>query len=98
MSQEEMPDIATGAPIEPPEVASAVDAEMIRTAGDVIGLEFTASEAELMTYAVNLNYANYETIRTHELGNASIPAFHFDPRLPGYTGPKAHPLRERRMY
>ena len=77
-------------PPEQPEVASVVDAEMIQVAGRVIGLEFTASEAELMTYAVNLNYANYETMRKHELGNASLPAFHFDPRLPGYKGPRAH--------
>lgn len=81
-----------------PEVADAVNAEMIRVAGEVIGLEFTPSEAELMTYATNINYANYETVRTHELGNAPLPAFQFNPRLPGYAGPKAYPLRERRMY
>jgi Asp-tRNA(Asn)/Glu-tRNA(Gln) amidotransferase A subunit family amidase len=91
MSQEESPQDAD----QQPEVADAVDAEMIQIAGQVIGLEFTASEAELMTYAVNLNYANYETIRQHELGNAPLPAFHFDPRLPGYVGPRALPMCER---
>lgn len=90
MSQEKMPQQAP----ELPKVADAVDAEMIQVAGRVIGLDFTAAEAELMTYAVNLNYANFETIRQHELGNASLPAFHFDPRLPTYSSPRALPMRE----
>jgi Asp-tRNA(Asn)/Glu-tRNA(Gln) amidotransferase A subunit family amidase len=77
-----------------PDVADAVDAKMIQLAGRVIGLEFTAAEAELMTYAVNLNFANYETIHETELGNAPIPAFHFDPRLPSYAGPRGLPRRE----
>jgi Asp-tRNA(Asn)/Glu-tRNA(Gln) amidotransferase A subunit family amidase len=94
MSQESAPQDTS----KRPEVADAVDAEMIKTAGRVIGLDFTASEVELMTYAVNLNYANYETIRTHDLGNAQAPAFHFDPRPPGHLGPCALPLRERAQY
>jgi Asp-tRNA(Asn)/Glu-tRNA(Gln) amidotransferase A subunit family amidase len=81
-----------------PEVADAVDAQMIQVAGKVIGLDFTAAEAELMTYAVNLNFANFETIRQHPLGNAPIPAFHFDPRPPGFKGPHALPKRELRRY
>ncbi|MCC6458395.1 MAG: amidase [Caldilineaceae bacterium] len=89
MSQQQ----ASSGDTEQPEVASAVDAEMIQVAGRVVGLDFTASEAELMTYAVNLNYANYETVRELELGNAAQPAFHFDPRLPGQQGPRALPLR-----
>jgi Asp-tRNA(Asn)/Glu-tRNA(Gln) amidotransferase A subunit family amidase len=92
MSQEEAPKDSS----KQPEVASAVDAEMIQVAGRVIGLEFTASEAELMSYAVNLNFANYETVRQHKLGNAPLPAFHFDPRLPGRMGPRALPMRERK--
>jgi Asp-tRNA(Asn)/Glu-tRNA(Gln) amidotransferase A subunit family amidase len=94
MSQEE----ALPGAIKAPEVANVVDAAMIKIAGRVIGLEFTDSEAELMSYAVNLNYANFETIRKHELGNAPLPAFHFDPRLPGHKGPQALPLRERPKY
>jgi Asp-tRNA(Asn)/Glu-tRNA(Gln) amidotransferase A subunit family amidase len=43
---------------------------------------------------VKLNYANFETIREHELGNASLPAFHFNPRLPSYIGPRALPMRK----
>src|SRR5690606_8248784 len=78
-----------------PDVANAVDAEMIQIAGRVIGLEFTASEAELMTYAVNLNYANFEAIRQYDLGNAALPAFHFNPRLPSYHGPRALPMAGR---
>ena len=92
MSQEQAPQDAS----KQPEVANAVDAEMIQVAGRVIGLDFTASEAELMTYAVNLNYANYETIRQFELGNAPTPAFHFDPRLPGTKAPHAFPLVARK--
>ena len=79
--------------VEGPEVALAVNAEMIQTAGRVIGLEFTASEAALMSYAVNLNYANYARIREYEFGNAPLPAFHFDPRLPGQCPPPTLPLR-----
>lgn len=95
MSQAQDPtDAVKEAKVEEPEVALAVDAAMIQTAGRVIGLEFTASEAELMSYAVNLNYANYVTLRKHELGNASIPAFHFDPRVHGLSGPTDAPLRE----
>src|SRR5690242_10088287 len=78
--------------------AKEVNAEMIRVAGKVIGFEFKPSEAELMTYAVNINHANYETLRSYELGNAPVPAFHFDPRLTGHTGPTQLPLRERKMY
>ena len=80
-----------------PAIANVVDAEMIQTAGRVIGLEFTASEAELMSYAVNLNYANHTALRARDLGNAAPPAFHFDPRLPGSGGPTELPLRERAL-
>src|SRR5215203_222096 len=80
-----------------PEVATVVDAGMIKVAGEVIGLDFTPAEAELMTKVVNINYANYATLRQHELGNAPIPAFHFDPRLAGHSGPQDLPLHERKM-
>src|SRR6185436_4777981 len=81
-----------------PNVAAAVDAEMIKTAGRVIGIEFTPSEAELMTRAVNINYANFETLRSIEFGNAPIPAYHFNPRLASHRPPPQLPLRERPLY
>lgn len=76
-----------------PEPSTEVDVEMIQTAGRVIGLEFTHAEAELMQYAVNINHANYATLREKELGNAPLPAFRFDPRLPGQR-----PLAPRRAH
>ena len=77
-----------------PEVSTAVDVAMIQTAGRVVGLEFTHAEAELMQYAVNINHANYARLRDYELGNAPLPAFRFDPRLPGrlpLAPARAHP-------
>jgi Asp-tRNA(Asn)/Glu-tRNA(Gln) amidotransferase A subunit family amidase len=76
-----------------PEVSTAVDVEMIQTAGRVVGLEFTHAEAELMQYAVNINHANYARLREHELDNGALPAFRFDPRLPGQAAPAPGAVR-----
>lgn len=55
----------------------------LQTAARVIGLEFTAEEAELMANGVAENRAAYEKLRALDLPNSAVPALYFSPLLPG---------------
>ena len=55
---------------------------MIDEAGQVIGLNFTESEREMMSDLVNTRREQYERLRAIKLENHVAPALYFDPRLP----------------
>ena len=63
----------------PPAISSA----LLSAAEEVIGLQFTESEHELMLDGVKENRDHYEKMRAVPLENHVPPAFSFDPRLPG---------------
>ncbi len=71
---------------------------MIQEAEQIIGLEFTDSERELMLDGVTENLAAYEKIRTIPLDNSVPPALQFNPILPGMTfETKKLPLKVSRV-
>jgi Asp-tRNA(Asn)/Glu-tRNA(Gln) amidotransferase A subunit family amidase len=70
-----------------PDIKPTVSSASIAVAADVIGLNFTDSERELMAENVAENRSHYEKLRTVTLENSVAPAFRFDPRLPGMAFP-----------
>ena len=57
--------------------------EDIIRSGELIGLEFEESEAELMRNGVKENLESYAALRGQPLDNALYPAIQFSPLLPG---------------
>jgi len=64
---------------------NALNLELLAAAEQVIGLEFTPSERELMLEGVQKHRDQYNIVRAVTRDNALPPAFNFDPRLPGMT-------------
>lgn len=56
--------------------------KQMATAANVIGLEFTPSELELMTKDVNENLEAYQKLRKMRLDNNVFPAINFNPLIP----------------
>jgi len=54
----------------------------IKTAGKVIGLEFSSKEIKLMLEDVRENLSDYRELRKHTLDNSVFPAVHFNPLIP----------------
>ena len=63
---------------EPPELST----EQLRTAGRVVGLEFTDAELELMLDDAVENLNSYRNLWDHPLDNATSPVLGFRGRLP----------------
>ena len=58
-------------------------AEALQCAEQIIGLDFTKDEQELMSRGVNRNLERYEELRKLEIPADTDPAFSFHPYLPG---------------
>lgn len=71
-----------------------VDAN-IEAAAQLIDMDFTPSERMQMVKTLKINYRNYGALRSLGFGNAELPAFHFNPRPPGYHAPVQTTLRPR---
>jgi Asp-tRNA(Asn)/Glu-tRNA(Gln) amidotransferase A subunit family amidase len=78
------------APAEPEGLA--LTADDVRTAGRVIGIEYTDEELELMLRDVASALEDYAALRADELANSVPPALIFSPLLPGIE--PAPPLEE----
>jgi Asp-tRNA(Asn)/Glu-tRNA(Gln) amidotransferase A subunit family amidase len=75
----------------------AVTKTMLATAEEVIGLEFSDEERELMLQGLNRNLDSYRALREHDIPNSVAPAVSFDPVLPGMVLPTEHrPFRYTR--
>lgn len=64
-----------------------VTVEMIAGAEQLVGLEFTEEERELMLRGVNRSLESYESLREVPIPNSVPPAIRFDPVLPGRSYP-----------
>ena len=62
---------------------SQANAEALQCAEQIIGLDFTEDEQELMLGGVNRNLERYEELRNLEIPADTDPAFSFHPYLPG---------------
>jgi len=60
-----------------------VTKEQLKDALDILGLDFTEAERDMMLPAVNRALTNYEGLRKLEIPLDTEPAFHFRPALPG---------------
>jgi Asp-tRNA(Asn)/Glu-tRNA(Gln) amidotransferase A subunit family amidase len=69
-----------------------VTADQIKTALEILGLDFTAPQRDMMLQNVNNALGNYEALRKIDVPLDTEPAFHFRPTLPG-NDPKARPSR-----
>ena len=75
----------------------AVTTTMLATAEEVIGLEFSDEERELMLQGLNRNLNSYRALREHDIPNSVAPAFSFNPVLPGMVLPtEQRPFRYTR--
>lgn len=82
-------------PQEGSEDRSGVTGDSVRTAGALIGLDFTDDEIELMLPDLSRRIAAYASLREPSLANAVLPAQTFSPWLPGMepaTSQRAVPL------
>ena len=61
----------------------ALTLDDVRTAGRVIGLDFTATELPLMLAGIEERLREFERLRAPSLANEVPPAFTFSPFLPG---------------
>src|SRR5688572_6564772 len=76
-----LPALAAGQEPEPP----AVPPGALAAAAELLGLELTAAERELMADGVGEQLADYRALREVEVPNAVAPALRFDPRPPGWS-------------
>ena len=75
----------------------AVTKTMLATAEEVIGLEFSDEERELMLQGLNRNLNSYRALREHDIPNSVAPAVSFNPVLPGMVLPtEQRPFRYTR--
>jgi len=72
---------------------STLSPEQLASAGQVVGLSFTAEELELMLPGVVENLGSYAELRKRELDNAVTPALAFTPLLPGIEAAPWLPAR-----
>lgn len=68
-----------------PAEKSEITLDQLAASEDVIGLQFTPGERELMREGVQEHRKQYQALRAISLDNRIPPAFAFDPRLPGMT-------------
>lgn len=64
---------------------TAITPTAIQDAVRLAGLDFTDAEATLALTRVRQQAAHYTALRSHALGNATLPAFRFEPRLPSWA-------------
>jgi Asp-tRNA(Asn)/Glu-tRNA(Gln) amidotransferase A subunit family amidase len=69
-----------------------VTKQELKDALDILGLEFTEEQRDMMLPEVNRNLASYEGLRKVSIPLDTEPAFHFRPALPGME-PKPRPSR-----
>ena len=65
-----------------------ITAAMLKEAEHLTGVEFTPEERELMLEDVNERLQSYRRIRELDIPNSVVPAWSFDPRLPGQRLPR----------
>jgi Asp-tRNA(Asn)/Glu-tRNA(Gln) amidotransferase A subunit family amidase len=68
---------------------SAVTGAMIEAAAEIAGLEFDATEREMMRAGLARNQASFAALRALGIGNEVSPALLFEPDLPGVRAPVA---------
>lgn len=66
-----------------PEVPQRISKDQLRNALEILGLEFTEEQRDLMLPAVNRSLGSYEGLRKINIPLDIEPAFHFRPALPG---------------
>ena len=75
-----------------PQGPMRVTSEQLKTALDILGLDFTAPQREMMMQNVSNALGDYEGLRKVNVPLDTEPAFHFSPALPGKE-PKPRPSR-----
>jgi len=75
-----------------PDAPLRVTKEQLKDALEILGLEFTEAQRDMMLPGVNNALAGYETLRKIDVPLDTEPAFHFRPALPGKE-PKPRPSR-----
>jgi Asp-tRNA(Asn)/Glu-tRNA(Gln) amidotransferase A subunit family amidase len=63
--------------------AQRIDAEMLKSALAVAGLEFTEEDRQAMVQNVNRSLSQYEELHKFHVPNNVSPPFHFNPIVPG---------------
>jgi Asp-tRNA(Asn)/Glu-tRNA(Gln) amidotransferase A subunit family amidase len=75
-----------------PDAQARITVEMVAAAEQVIGLEFTPAEREMLVQDLNGALAGYASLHAVSIPNAVPPAVRFDPEAPGVTAlPPAGP-------
>ncbi|HLW77889.1 MAG TPA: amidase, partial [Bryobacteraceae bacterium] len=69
-----------------------VTKQQLKDALDILGLDFTEAQRDMMLPGVNRALADYENLRKIDIPLDTEPAFHFHPALPGKE-PKPRPSR-----
>ncbi len=69
-----------------------VSKEQLKDALEILGLDFTEAQRNMMLGSVNRNLGTYETLRGIDIPLDTEPAFHFRPALPGKE-PKPRPSK-----
>ena len=88
------PPLAAG-PQETAEETARITAESVRTAGELIGIDFSDDEIELMLPDLSQRLSVFEALRAPSLANSVAPAQTFNPWLPGMepaTGQRGAPI------
>src|SRR5258708_11709318 len=67
----------------PQDTPQRISKEQLKNALDVMGLEFTEAERDMMLGGVNRALGGFETVRKMDIPLDTEPAFHFRPALPG---------------
>jgi Asp-tRNA(Asn)/Glu-tRNA(Gln) amidotransferase A subunit family amidase len=77
--------IVTDAEAQPrqPDGPQRISKEELKSALDILGLEFTEAERDMMLPDVNRALTGYERLRKVDIPLDTEPAFHFRPALPG---------------
>ncbi|MDQ3069115.1 MAG: amidase [Acidobacteriota bacterium] len=63
--------------------AQRVSKPALACAEEVMGIDFTDAEEEMMLRSVNTNLSSYDALRKLQIPNGVEPAVHFTPYLPG---------------
>src|ERR1700735_4636774 len=66
-----------------PDAPMRINKDQLKNALEILGLEFTEEQRDMMLPGVNRALANYEGVRQIAIPLDTEPAFHFRPSLPG---------------
>jgi Asp-tRNA(Asn)/Glu-tRNA(Gln) amidotransferase A subunit family amidase len=75
-------------PAAPPATPPKISKEKLQQALELIGLQFTDAQIDVMLPGVNRNLASYENLRKIDVPLDTEPAFHFVPLPPGKPLPE----------